>query len=103
MDVRGLKSLYDVRSQSVTPSAEQSTFPFTVEAFVARVEALVVDDRALIERLIRLAQAHDLLKENASRAQKLVQGSSAALETYQRQVTTLESQNISLASKQNAL
>jgi hypothetical protein len=40
-----------------------------------------------MERLIRFAQAHDLLEKNA---QKLVQESNAALETYQRQVSTLE-------------
>lgn len=82
---------------------EQSKYAFTVEAFVARVEALIVDDRALIERLIRFAQAHDLLKKNAERAQKLAQDSNAALETYQHQVTTLEGQNMSLLSKQGVL
>ena len=63
---------------------------FSVEAFALRVQALVSDDRALMERLIRFAQAHDLLKKNAERAQKLAQESNAALETYQRQVRTLE-------------
>jgi hypothetical protein len=63
---------------------------FSVEAFAMRVQALIADDRALIERLIRFAQAHDLLKKNAERAQKLAQESNAALETYQRQVRTLE-------------
>lgn len=103
MDVRALKSLYDARSRPVTPAVEQIKCTFTVEAFVARVEALVVDDRALIERLIHLAQAHDLLKKNAERAQKLVQDSNAALQTYQSQITTLESQHISVLSKQSAL
>jgi uncharacterized membrane protein YccC len=65
---------------------------FSVEAFALRVQALVSDDRALMERLIRFAQAHDLLKKNAERAQKLAQESNAALETYQRQVRTLEEQ-----------
>ncbi|KAH8988708.1 hypothetical protein EDB86DRAFT_2945634 [Lactarius hatsudake] len=54
--------------------------------------ALIADDRALMERLIRFAQAHDLLKKNAERAQKLAQDSNAALETYQRQVRALEEQ-----------
>jgi myosin heavy subunit len=71
-----------------------------LEAFAARVQALVTDDRALIERLIRFAQAHDLLKKNAERAQKLAQDSNLALETYQRQVRTLEDRNLSLAAKQ---
>jgi methyl-accepting chemotaxis protein len=63
---------------------------FSVEAFAQRVQALISDDRALMERLIRFAQAHDLLKKNADRAQKLAQESNAALETYQRQVRALE-------------
>ncbi|KAH9017477.1 hypothetical protein EDB83DRAFT_2437662 [Lactarius deliciosus] len=54
------------------------------------VRALIADDRVLMERLIRFAQAHDLLKKNAERAQKLAQDSNAALETCQRQVRTLE-------------
>ncbi|KAG1805223.1 Up-regulated during septation-domain-containing protein [Suillus subaureus] len=111
MDVRTLKSLYDVRSQPPpTPTSATSPPPpdqrkgtFSVEAFVSRVQALIIDDRALIERLIRFAQAHDLLKKNAERAQKLAQDSNTALETYQRQVSTLERQNASLVSKQNAL
>ena len=69
-----------------------TTAIFSVEAFALRVQALIADDRALMERLIRFAQAHDLLKKNAERAQKLAQDSNAALETYQRQVRTLEEQ-----------
>ncbi|KAG1830321.1 Up-regulated during septation-domain-containing protein [Suillus variegatus] len=109
-DVRALKTLYDTRPQPPTPTSATSRSPpkqskgtFSVEAFVSRVQALVVDDRALIDRLIRFAQAHDLLKKNAERAQKLAQESNTALETYQRQVLTLERQNASLVSKQNAL
>lgn len=73
---------------------------FTIEAFAERVQALITDDRALVERLIRFAQAHDLLKKNAERAQKLAQDSNAALETYQKQVRTLEDRNISLMTLQ---
>jgi hypothetical protein len=63
---------------------------FSVEAFAQRVQALISDDRALMERLIRLAHAHDLLKKNAERAQKLAQESNSALESYQKRVCTLE-------------
>lgn len=98
IDVRALKALYDPKSpQSAVGGV------FSLEAFVARVQALVIDDRALIERLIRFAQAHDLLKKNAERAQKLAEESNAALETYQRQVVTLDDQNYALQNKQAAL
>ncbi|KAH6914778.1 Up-regulated during septation-domain-containing protein [Coprinopsis sp. MPI-PUGE-AT-0042] len=97
MDVRSLKSLYDPRNKTsgVTPN----TAPFTLEGFIARVHALVADDRALIERLIRFAQAHDLLKKNAERAQKLALDGNAALETYQKQVKQLETRNVALMEK----
>jgi hypothetical protein len=106
MDVRALKSLYTPSGgyapsgagvnggSSGSPSSptRDSVGPgvFSVEAFAQRVQALISDDRALMERLIRFAQAHDLLKKNAERAQKLAQESNAALETYQKQVRTLE-------------
>ena len=106
MDVRALKSLYTPsggyapsgagvnggRPGSPSSPTKDSMGPgmFSVEAFAQRVQALISDDRALMERLIRFAQAHDLLKKNAERAQKLAQESNAALETYQKQVRTLE-------------
>jgi predicted O-linked N-acetylglucosamine transferase (SPINDLY family) len=113
MDVRALKTLYTPGSGSgsgsvagtgagrpaspASPTAvataamtDSGVGVFSVEAFAQRVQALISDDRALMERLIRFAQAHDLLKKNAERAQKLAQESNAALETYQRQVRTLE-------------
>jgi hypothetical protein len=119
MDVRALKSLYNPgngngsantngnsgasggasNSGTGTPGSPMSPVTvegaggtFSVEAFALRVQALIADDRALMERLIRFAQAHDLLKKNAERAQKLAQDSNAALETYQRQVRVLEEQ-----------
>lgn len=97
MDVRALKTLYGSGSSAGGPADPASPTTttdgmgvFSVEAFAQRVQALISDDRALMERLIRFAQAHDLLKKNAERAQKLAQESSVALETYQRQVRTLE-------------
>lgn len=95
LDVRLLKTLYDGRPAYQTVN---NSGAFTIEEFSARVQALIVDDRALIERLIRFAQAHDLLKKNAERAQKLAQDSSVALETYQKQVKILEERNMKLAS-----
>ncbi|KAH9055308.1 Up-regulated during septation-domain-containing protein [Lactarius vividus] len=118
LDVRALKSLYtpgggtngttngasaappnsgpgtpgSPRSPVVVDGGISGPGTFSVEAFALRVQALITDDRALMERLIRFAQAHDLLKKNAERAQKLAQDSNAALETYQRQVRTLEEQ-----------
>ncbi|KAF4575300.1 hypothetical protein EYR40_004962 [Pleurotus pulmonarius] len=103
LDVRSLKTLYD--PNTTNPSTSRSAFfpgstsTFTIEAFAARVQSLVADDRALIERLLRFAQAHDLLKKNAERAQKLAQESNVALETYQKQVKMLEDRTISLSTQ----
>ncbi|KAJ7228216.1 Up-regulated during septation-domain-containing protein [Mycena pura] len=100
LDVRSLKTLYDPRTPS-SPNLNGGTF--TLEAFVQRVQALLADDRALIERLVRFAQAHDLLKKNAERAQKLAADGNAALETYQKQVHTLEERNMDLATRVSTL
>ena len=75
------------------------TDTFSIEAFAQRVQALIADDRALIERLIRFAQAHDLLKKSAERAQKLAQDGNTAMETYHRQVRILEERNQTLGLK----
>jgi hypothetical protein len=100
MDVRSLKTLYDSR---VNTPATPNTAMFSLEAFAARVQALIADDRSLIERLLRFAQAHDLLKKNAERAQKLATEGNNALETYQKQVRTLEERNLSMADRQAAM
>ncbi|KAF9464805.1 Up-regulated during septation-domain-containing protein [Collybia nuda] len=102
LDVRSLKSLYETTRGGQPPSPGAGG-AFTIEAFAARVQALMADDRALIERLVRFAQAHDLLKKNAERAQKLAQEGNTALETYQKQVRTLEDRNMSMAAKQAAM
>ncbi|KAK7696281.1 hypothetical protein QCA50_000935 [Cerrena zonata] len=101
MDVRSLKTLYDPKGLPLQNGNKLETF--TVEAFAERVQAVVADDRALIERLIRFAQAHDLLKKNAERAQKLAQESNVALETYQKQVKLLEDRNLNMLAKQTEL
>ena len=99
LDVRSLKTLYDSKLLAYPPSPNPAN-TFTIEAFAQRVQAVIADDRALIERLIRFAQAHDLLRNNAERAQKLAQESGSALETFQKQVAKLEERNLSLSSKQ---
>lgn len=112
MDVRSLKTLYSPQTPTKSPRDSQpngngngvsGVGSFTAEAFAARVQALISDDKALIERLIRFAQAHDLLKKNAERAQKLAQESNGALETYSRQVKTLEDRNVGLVERQAAM
>ncbi|KAH8830989.1 Up-regulated during septation-domain-containing protein [Flagelloscypha sp. PMI_526] len=105
LDVRSLKSLYDVNGSANGrgPPSPIPTGPLTIPAFLDRVQALIADDRALIERLVRFAQAHELLKKNAERAQKLATESQVALETYQKQVKTLEDRNMSLGTKQAAV
>lgn len=103
LDVRSLKALYDNNHNKFGFPPSPNLSPFTIEGFAQRVQALIADDKSLIERLIRFAQAHDLLKQNAERAQKLAQESGGALETYQKQVRTLEERNVNLSSKQIAL
>ena len=56
------------------------------------MQALIAYDHTLMERLIRFAQTHDLLKKNGERAQKLTQDSTSTLKTYRRQVYTREEQ-----------
>jgi predicted nuclease with TOPRIM domain len=99
MDVRGLKTLYDAGK----PDALQGSAMFVIDKFVSRVQALITDNHALIERLIQFTQAHDLLKKNVERAHKLASDSNAALETYQKQVKVLEERDISLSTKHAAL
>ncbi|KAF9450966.1 hypothetical protein P691DRAFT_809166 [Macrolepiota fuliginosa MF-IS2] len=106
LDVRTLKGLYNGSrdggpNSPRTPTSMQGGF--SIEAFAQRVQALVADDKALIERLIRFAQAHDLLKKNAERAQKLAQDGNAAMETYQKQVRILEERNSVSNTKISAL
>src|SRR6266404_6373515 len=81
LDVRALKALYDPRLGASSPlfSTFSSAADFSIDAFEQRVRALLADDRAIIERLIRFGQAHDLLKSNAERAQKLVEESAGGL------------------------
>jgi hypothetical protein len=100
MDVRSLKTLYDPNGSARSP---MPSGPFSIAAFITRVQALIADDRALIERLVRFAQAHDLLKKNAERAQKLAQESNVALETYSKQVKTLEDRNMTVTLKMATL
>ncbi|KAF9006672.1 Up-regulated during septation-domain-containing protein [Cyathus striatus] len=101
LDVRSLKVLYNEQQNPGSPKLGNGTF--SIEAFAQRVQALINDDRALIERLVRFAQAHDLLKKNAERAQKLAQDGNLAMETYQKQVRILEERNMSFASRQAAM
>ncbi|TFY58117.1 hypothetical protein EVG20_g8274 [Dentipellis fragilis] len=103
MDVRSLKTLYSGEKEKEKEKDGKGVGTFSVEAFATRVRALIADDRALIERLIRFAQAHDLLKKNAERAQKLAQEANSALETYQRQVKTLEDRHLTMTERQAVL
>lgn len=105
LDVRSIKALYGANGSSTNPSTPPTpnASAFTIEGFAARVQALVIDDRSLVERLVRFAQAHDLLKKNAERAQKLAQEGSGALETYQKQVRMLEDRNKNFSSRYAAM
>ena len=100
LDVRSLKSFHDATRQNPTSVHYNGTF--TIEAFAEQVQALINDDRALIERLLRFAQAHEMLRKNADRAQKLAREGTLALETYQKQVRMLEERNMGTIARQAA-
>ncbi|KAL5637014.1 hypothetical protein ACGC1H_000855 [Rhizoctonia solani] len=99
-DIRSLRLLYDPNGPFLSPPPPGK---FSIDAFNAKVRALVADDRAIIERLIKFASTHELLKTNAEKAQKLAQESTVSLKTYQDQVQTLEERNNTLTSRQAAL
>ncbi|EUC67385.1 Up-regulated during septation protein [Rhizoctonia solani AG-3 Rhs1AP] len=99
-DIRSLRLLYDPNGPFLSPPPPGK---FSIDAFNAKVRALVADDRAIIERLIKFASTHELLKTNAEKAQKLAQESTVSLKTYQDQVQTLEERNNTMTSRQAAL
>jgi methionyl-tRNA synthetase len=96
LDVQALKSFYDTPSPT---SPVDVDVQFTFDAFVERVRSLIADDKALVQRLVRVAQGNVSLKSNAERATKLAQDTTRALETYQKQVRTLEERNALLAAR----
>lgn len=55
-----------------------------------KVRRLLEDGKIVVERAIRAGKERELLKSNASRAQKLVEDSQKNLATYQNQVDMLE-------------
>ncbi|KAG9086213.1 hypothetical protein FS749_003806, partial [Ceratobasidium sp. UAMH 11750] len=99
-DIRSLRMLYDPNGPFLSPAPPGK---FSIEAFATKVRGLIADDRAIIERLLKFASTHELLKTNAEKAQKLAQESTVSLKTYQDQVQTLEDRNNTLASRQAAL
>ncbi|KAG8748931.1 hypothetical protein FRC12_013708 [Ceratobasidium sp. 428] len=99
-DIRSLRSLYDPNGPYLSPIPVGK---FNVDAFASKVRGLIADDRAIIERLLKFASTHELLKTNAEKAQKLAQESTVSLKTYQDQVQTLEDRNNTLTSRQAAL
>ena len=42
-----------------------ASLTFSIEAHTLYMQALIAGDRALLERLVRLAQTHDMPKKNA--------------------------------------
>ncbi|KAH9009769.1 hypothetical protein EDB83DRAFT_2322671 [Lactarius deliciosus] len=72
---------------------------FRVEAFALCVQALIADDRALMECLIRLAQAHDLLKKNVERAQKRATPRLRCTSARQEQVDQLAAEKLAVEER----
>ncbi|QRV72680.1 Up-regulated during septation protein [Ceratobasidium sp. AG-Ba] len=99
-DIRSLRTLYDPNGPFLSPAPPGK---FNIDSFATKVRGLIADDRAIIDRLLKFASTHDLLKTNAEKAQKLAQESTVSLRTYQEQVRTLEDRNNTLQSRQAAL
>ena len=55
-----------------------------IDEMLNRVRGMVDDGRLLVERVCRLGQERELLKQNAARAKRLAEDSRASLETYQQ-------------------
>ncbi|KAG9123858.1 hypothetical protein FRC07_013720 [Ceratobasidium sp. 392] len=99
-DIRSLRSLYDPNGPFLSPAPPGK---FNIDGFANKVRGLIADDRAIVERLLKFASTHELLKTNAEKAQKLAQESTVSLKTYQDQVQTLEDRNNTISSRQAAL
>ena len=67
--------------QVYTPHQEEFA---GIDEMLQRVRGMADDGRVLVERVVRLGQDRELLKQNANRAKRLAESSQAALETYQR-------------------
>ncbi|QRW01726.1 Up-regulated during septation protein [Ceratobasidium sp. AG-Ba] len=69
-DIRSLRTLYDPNGPFLSPAPPGK---FNIDSFATKVRGLIADDRAIIDRLLKFASTHDLLKTNAEKAQKLAQ------------------------------
>ena len=74
VDFAALQQLYTPHEESFSG----------IDEMLNRVRGMVDDGRLLVERVCRLGQERELLKQNAARAKKLAEDSRISLETYQR-------------------
>jgi hypothetical protein len=78
MDFDALRGLYaSVRKDSAIPHRG-------LEDVLEHVRLLIADGQLLAERISRSSKERELLKSNATRAQRLVEDSSNSLHTYQK-------------------
>lgn len=77
-------------SKAVNFAALQQLYTPHEEGFIGidemlnRVRGMVDDGKLLVERVCRLGQERELLKQNAARAKRLAEDGRVSLETYQQ-------------------
>jgi hypothetical protein len=81
MDFEALRAVYSPRMDR-----HQSDRNRGLEEVAQRVKLLIADGQLLAERVSRASKERELLKNNATRAQRLVEESSNSLQTYQKWV-----------------
>ena len=72
--MRALKNLHSTNGNESTSSpgnsgSSHAPLIFSIGAYTLRVQALIADVHALLEKLVWLAQTHDMLKKNTEHAE----------------------------------
>ncbi|KAF8995207.1 hypothetical protein BDQ17DRAFT_1430572 [Cyathus striatus] len=93
-----LKVLYNKQENPDWHEPRNDTF--TVKALSDRVQVMLKDVRALIEKLERVTRSSKPPSKDFERAQKLLKERELTIEAQQRQVKMLEERNISFAARQ---
>jgi hypothetical protein len=84
IDLEALRAVY------LSPSGSNGERYSDPQAIVNRIKIMIEDGQILVERVVRAGKERELLKSNASRAQRLVEEGQANLKTYQKSVRTFK-------------